>query len=168
MRANDTTSDDLSRAFTSMLNLARAAPDMIELWRVLSDLLAAARAEDSDAEGRAKDAGSTADDPVALAVRANSLLASNSMRYLLRWQQVVTRHLPRIRSDLEEYKADGGADRRLRNQIIDQVRAYLRELAELPCDQCRALSEDIEKIERDLLPDTGGGNGRRHPVRVKR
>lgn len=167
MQANDSTSDDLARAFSSMLNLSRAAPDMIELWRVLSDVLSAAQSENRAGDDRGKDASASSNDPVALAVRANSLLASSSMRYLLRWQQVVTRHLPRIRTDLEAFKAAGRSDRRLRDRIIDELRAYLRELAELPCDQCRALREDIESIERELLPRSRGETDPRRRFRVK-
>ena len=168
MRASDETSDDLGRTAASMLNLAHAVPDMIDLWRVLSEIFATASSKDGDTGNGEGDSAGSSRSPVAIAVRANALLANNSMRYLLRWQQVVTRHLPRIRRDVEEFKAaGGGGEGRLRDQIVDDLRAYLREMAELPCDQCRALRDDIEKIERDILPHSERQEARTRRHRAK-
>lgn len=144
-------SDDLGRAFASMLNLSQAMPDVLQVWRSITDALMESRS-------RERPIGSDGSrlDPIGMVIQANALLFSNSMQYWLRWQQLVAKRIPAIRRRLEALKAErDDPSAETRNKLIDELRLYLREMADLPCTQCQLVRADIEKLEQAFLARTG-------------
>lgn len=144
--------EDLAGSLAGMLNMARALPEMMELWRVMSDVLMVPD-EETDAPKRRPGRGGKRSslDPLSLTVRVNALMLGSNIRYWVKWQQIVTKRLPRIRRLVDEYQAEGKRDPTIRHALLDELRCYLREMAELPADQHRRVREEITKIEEEIF-----------------
>ncbi|MFO1320803.1 MAG: hypothetical protein U1F52_14400 [Burkholderiales bacterium] len=156
--------EDLAGSLAGIMNMARALPEMMELWRVMSDVL---MVPDENAAAGAKRKRTTRGgsslpmDPLSLTVRVNALMLSSNIRYWVKWQQIVTQRLPRIRRLVDEYQADGKRDPAIRHELLDELRRYLREMAELPADQHRRVREEITKIEEQIFENDQMAEARR-------
>ena len=143
--------DDLGRSFSTMFNIARGVPELIEFWRVVEDALPGFGLEENPNDTGPTQKGAIPNDPVALTVRANAMLFNHGIRYWLDWQKLLTQHLPRIRSRLEALSGKADNDVELKAALIDDLRTYLREMAELPVRHGRTLQCDIESLEGEIL-----------------
>lgn len=143
--------EDLAGSFEGMMQLARALPEMVELWRVLSDVLMVPEESPGTRKASAKGRRALPSDPLSLTVRVNALMLSSNIRYWMKWQQIVAQRLPRIRRLVDDYRADGRKDPRIRHELLDELRRYLREMAELPADQHRRVRDEIVKIEEEIF-----------------
>jgi hypothetical protein len=146
-------SDEVGRSFSAMFNMARGVPELMEFWRVMAETLTSSRLDENSEEqtdSQQNDAAAS-NDPVALVVRANALMLSHGTRYWLDWQKLLARHLPAIRRRLEALNDKGAKDQETKAALIDDVRAYLREMAELPARHGRWLQHDIELLETDVF-----------------
>jgi hypothetical protein len=145
----DRSGDDLGRSLAAMLGMSRGIPELFEMWRAVADVLVEQRS--SSRGGKANHRQALAADAIALVVDANALLFNNSLQYWLRWQRLVSRRVPAIRRRLEAFKAEDDPSPELRAALMDEIRLYLREMAELPCDQCRRVQHDIEELEKKIF-----------------
>ncbi|MEX0961162.1 MAG: polyprenyl synthetase family protein [Burkholderiales bacterium] len=166
----DIAADEFGRAFSAVFKAARSSPDLADLWRAFSELHAdeiarrrdiRARSDDGTfpedgappaAAGNAKDRWPAAD-PTVSATRVNTLFSSSAIRFGLRWQELLRRRVPPIRMRLDDYRAEEDPSPELRWQLVDEVRALMRELGEFAVDQGRELQERLTRLELDLLPE---------------
>jgi len=149
----DNAGDDLGRGMAGAFNLAGAAGDMLEFWRAMSDTLASARNRSTTPDDGSSGGETPPTDPVGLMVRIHALLLDGGVRYGLRWQELISGHLPAIRHSLDELRAGEPPTEEARNALLRDVREYFRAMAVLPCDLCREMQQELRALENELFPD---------------
>jgi hypothetical protein len=132
-----------------MASAARAGPDTVDLWRAIATWHHEERVAARDAPG---DGGSEAGDALALMLKAHAAFVDSQARLARQWQRLVERSAPLLRARLDDYRAEDDPLPEVRAALIDQVRLYLGEIGELALDHGRSVKEDLEALQRELLP----------------
>jgi hypothetical protein len=145
----DTSADELGRGFAALLKASRSIPDVMEMWRAFANLHAAARLRKQDA---GEDLGPSPADPVVFVTRANSIMLRAGVELGLKWQDLLSRTMPAIRSKLDAYRDEEDPFPEDRQALLTEITRYLQELKCLVEDSGRSLQEDIDSLQRDLLP----------------
>jgi hypothetical protein len=73
------------------------------------------------------------------------------------WAEIYASHYPVMMQSLQAMTADPGRWQEARGVLIDNLRAYLREMAELPWQESRRLQAELEKIAGQVWPAPAGG-----------
>ena len=79
--------------------------------------------------------------------------AGSSFRYLGRWAEISSRHVPtmmRTATSSMDMSATTEQRQRSMSEGIDDYRAFLREMTDLPFDESKRLQQDFDRI---LTPD---------------
>jgi len=168
-REYDTSAEEAGRSIASLLESSRLMPDLADVWRAIGERHARNRMNCGEEESRRGEIA--ADDPAALAVKANVLVVNAGMRIGLDWQRLLSDRVPTIRRRLDDYRADADPLPEVRNALLDEVGLFLAELAEFASDQARAIQQDMERLQRWLLRDEqpvlpGSGSFPRHRNRL--
>ena len=71
---------------------------------------------------------------------------NSGFRYLARWADISARRYPGFAETLAAVNADPKNNSSRMSALVDEVRAYLREMAELPLAESERLQAEIEKI----------------------
>ncbi len=152
--------EELTRSFSRMLNMSLSVPHMLEMARLMADTLSTGSDEQAPAN-ETSNRSRGAKEPVGLVIKANATLLTSAVRFWLRWQELVSKHVPTISRNLADIQANPKRKEELRALLIDNMRAYTREMAELPCEQCRLVRQDLEKMEAQLFGAAQEKEGRR-------
>lgn len=176
----DTGLDEIGRTSAAMVKSLASLSDWSELWRAFAGLHARESARILDARA-AEDNGSfpnqvpeevddpepvrpeqSAADPLVFQTRLNSALASASMHFGTRLQEILAQRIPSIRRSIDDYRMDHDPSPEAYWRSIDEVRLLLRELGEFAVDQGREMQERLIVLESQLLPKRHEGSRRRH------
>lgn len=77
---------------------------------------------------------------------------NSGYRYLARWAEISARRYPEFAETMAAMNAQPKENAHRMRALLDSVRAYMREMAELPLEESERLQAEIEKI---LKVDTG-------------
>jgi hypothetical protein len=164
--ANDAARDvDPARMFESMIDIPQACSQMFDLWRRMA--VGAAGSAATDAPGGTSSTADPSLDPQAFMnfmARSYMTVMGCGLRCLSGWTHIHSRYLTSISRGMSTM--GGGPGQGLPDQtlLVDELRAYLRELMELPYDECRRALAELQKLEFAILPEAGAGD---HPRRWK-
>jgi hypothetical protein len=154
MQTTDSSGEsDARRNFAGTPDVAASIRELIELWRVMYQPFLPAAPAGGPQEAANASGPASAVDPVHLVLRANSLLLESGMRYWLRWQEIVSVHVPAITRSLESCKIGERPNPEAGQDFMHALRSYLREAAALPCEHCRRVQEDLRALEQELFGD---------------
>ena len=73
-------------------------------------------------------------------------VVSSGYRYLGRWAEIAARRYPEFVRALASTSTDAAAQRRAVGETLDSVRAFMREMGELPLEESKRLQTEIEAI----------------------
>jgi hypothetical protein len=150
----DSSQDDLSSAFARMFGMGGGMAQAADLWRTMCEAMIAPRTADVGRDTASPASNPLLADPVALMIRVNSLLLSSSVRYWLRWQEVLSTHAPALRRSLEEIGSGKLSSTEARDALLHNLRSYLRDVAALPFEHCRRFQEELRGLEEAFFADT--------------
>jgi hypothetical protein len=71
---------------------------------------------------------------------------NSGYRYLARWAEISSRRCPQLARALPAFNAGHEVSDREVAELIDDFRAYLREMAELPAEESRRLEAEIDLV----------------------
>jgi uncharacterized heparinase superfamily protein len=71
---------------------------------------------------------------------------NSGYRYLARWAEISARRYPEFAQTLSTMSSETDAARQQTAALLDSIRGYLREMAELPMAESERLQADIERI----------------------
>ena len=145
----DTSADELGQAFAALARAARAIPDSADIWRAIADWRAGERGSDGAGDG---DDASDASEALALMLQAHAVVLDSHVQLVRKWQRLMARSAPLIRARLDDYRAEDDPLPEVREALIDQIRLYVGDVGELAMDHGRAVKENLEKLQRELLP----------------
>ena len=95
---------------------------------------------------------SDASDALALMLKAHAVVLDGQVQLVRKWQRLMARSAPLIRARLDDYRAEDDPLPEVREALIDQIRLYVGEVGELAMDHGRTVKENLEKLQRELLP----------------
>lgn len=90
-----------------------------------------------------------ANDAIEILGQASLLCVTSAARYWARLAEVWGRHFPALAGALNH--GDGAAPE-AGHTITEQIKAALRELAELPIEEAQRLSTDLERLAHKVRP----------------
>ena len=162
--ANDAARDiDPARMFESMMGIPQACSQVFDLWRRMAFGAAGSAASSGAVPGGA--AGTMFDAASAPPAVANFMAQSYmtvmtcGLRCLSGWAEIHSRYLTSMGRGISTMSGGGpGQSRQDQMVMLDQLRAYLRELMELPYHECGRALADLQMLESSILPQTGAGD----------
>jgi len=92
---------------------------------------------------------------------------NSGFRYWRRWLEIYASYYPAIMHSVQVMSSDPGKWEEARGVLIDNLRAYLREMAELPWQESRRLQAEFERIVGEVWPSAEGGQGEPHRRRAR-
>jgi ElaB/YqjD/DUF883 family membrane-anchored ribosome-binding protein len=78
--------------------------------------------------------------------RLYAAFVNSGYRYLARWAEISSRRCPQLASALPSLTAGLDVSDRELAELIDNFRAYLREMAELPAEESQRLEAEIDAV----------------------
>jgi hypothetical protein len=164
--ANDAARDvDPARMFESMMDLPQACSQMFDLWRRMATGAAGSGASDAAISRGTSGRVDPALDPQALMsfmARSYMTVMGCGLRCLSGWAHIHSRHLSSISRGMSAMSSAPGRNPQDQTMMVDELRAYLRELMELPYEECRRALAELQNLEFSILPEAGAGD---HPRR---
>jgi hypothetical protein len=110
-------------------------------------------------------AGSSSTSPADEAAMRDRMLelhlavVNSGYRYLGRWAEISAKRYPEVARALASTGSEAEAGRTL-GATLDSIRAFMREMAELPLDESKRLQTEIEAILRVGQPASGSTKSR--------
>ncbi|HTS54646.1 MAG TPA: hypothetical protein VMH26_15330 [Burkholderiales bacterium] len=164
--ANDAARDvDPARMFESMMDIPQAWSQMLDVWRRMAVGAAGPAATDATAAGGRGATGDPALDPQALMTflaQSYMTVMGCGLRCLSGWAHIHSRHLASISRGMSAMGGGPGGSSQDPALMLDELRAYLRELMELPYHECRRALAELQSLEFSILPEARAGD---HPRR---
>jgi uncharacterized heparinase superfamily protein len=80
---------------------------------------------------------------------------NSGYRYLARWAEISARRYPEFAQTMATMNAEPAASARQMAALLDSVRGYLREMAELPLAESERLQAEVEAIVAVAAPSPG-------------
>lgn len=88
-------------------------------------------------------------------------VVTSGYRYLGRWAEISARRYPEFARALAATNTDAGVQRGAVGETLDSIRAFMREMAELPLEESKRLQTEIEGILGIGKPASEGPKSRR-------
>jgi hypothetical protein len=98
-------------------------------------------------------------DVAALAIRAEVAATVSGLRYWSKLAQIYGTHQVNIARSLSASVSDPTRADKERLVLIDEVRAYLREVGDLSVQEARALQSELEKLAAEAAAAASGAEG---------
>ena len=159
--ANDAARDiDPARMFDNMMDVPRACSQMFDLWRKMAGGAAASPPSGAAAPPAAGAMIDPALDPQGfMTFMAQSYMAvmGCGLRCLSGWAHIHSRYLGSISRGMSAMATGSGQGPQDQAVLVDELRAYLRELMELPYDECRRALAELQTLESSILPQARAG-----------
>jgi hypothetical protein len=112
------------------------------------------------ASGPPGNEGPAADDTLARIVQLYLICLTSGLRYWSRVAETWARIAPALARGLAAMNGAPGGSAEERASLLDELRAGLRELAELPAEEWRALETELERLGRGGHPGRSEGADR--------
>ena len=121
-------------------------------WATDDTTTANAQSEPKDPKDQTPDYGELLD----LLARASSVCMNGGFRYWKRWADTYSSFYPVINRSVAAMDSDPSKSGEARGILVDTLRAYLREMVDLPYQESRRLQAELEEIIRKLTPTPDG------------
>jgi hypothetical protein len=92
---------------------------------------------------------------------------NSGYRYLAHWAEISSKRYPQLAKALPALNAGNEVSDRELAELIDNFRAYLREMAELPVEESKRLQSEIDAIMAGVKRKSPGGPRGRRAARAK-
>lgn len=165
--ANDAAREiDPARMFESMMDIPQAWSQMFDLWRRMAQGVAGSAASAGRAPaGAGRMTLDETSDPQGLQnfmAQAYMTVMTCGLRCLSGWAHIHSRYLGSMGRGMSAMGS--GASQQDQMVMLDQLRAYMRELMELPYHECQRALADLQALESSVLPQASAHD---HPRRWK-
>ena len=88
---------------------------------------------------------------------------NSGYRYLARWAEISVKRYPEFVKQSSNMTASRAVTDSELAALVDSLRAYLREMADIPVDEAKRLQAEIEKIMADKPPDAPSASAGQPP-----
>jgi hypothetical protein len=92
------------------------------------------------------------------------MLMDSAQRCWNRWTQLHMRYVSMMGGAMSSIGSGAAQDPRSQAELMDNMRAYMRELLEMLNEECQRAMMDLQKLDLTMLPTAADGE---HPRRWK-